>query len=98
MFALEGAGFLVVVVTHFRSKDNIFPRPKRHARGERRIESAETGPLALEIIEELQPRRAAQARRERIREIIEHTHPVGIANVRYVRCEPEEGLEAEVQA
>src|SRR5947209_7248913 len=92
MFALVRAGFLVVVIANFRAKNDVFAWAKREAGGERGVEAGKPRALSLEVIEELQPGRAAQPRREVVGQIVHDAEPVRITDILDMSGEAEQAF------
>src|SRR5262249_39832619 len=98
MAAGERPRLVVVVVAQLRAKNNVPARPKRNTRRQRRGQAGEAGALSLDVVKKLQPRRAAQPRREVVRQIVENAEPVRRADIRHVGLEAEQTLEVVVEA
>src|SRR5207245_2180589 len=59
-FVLERPRLVIVVVADFRAKDDVFARLKVQPCCQGGVQSFEAGPVAVDVVEELQPGRSAQ--------------------------------------
>src|SRR5262245_36771131 len=94
---LKRTRFLVIVVAHFRPNDDRLARLERQSRSYHSVKTLEACALSLSVVEKLQPRRAAHARSEVVRQVVEYAEPIGLADVGHVGRETIKALEIVAQ-